>query len=85
MLTKLKFFNNIFYNIGGQNFSLNDIEHGILRNNDNFNGSLISFAKFFIFHKEMSDRSEPRFKQHDPRYLIVQELDPRIHFALNCG
>ena len=36
LFKKLKFFKEYYYNIGGYNFTLNDIEHGILRNNDNF-------------------------------------------------
>lgn len=26
-----------------------------------------------------------RFKENDPRKVLIVKLDPRIHFALNCG
>ncbi len=56
-------------NIGGQRFSLDDIEHGILR------GNRRSRYKFWR-----------QFSDNDPRAsLKVQQMDPRIHFALNCG
>lgn len=45
--------------IGQHSFSLDDIEHGILRG--------------------------VRFEAWDPRAKFVVPLDPRIHFALNCG
>lgn len=32
-LHRLSFFNSIKYNIGGHNFSANDMEHGVLRGN----------------------------------------------------
>lgn len=55
--------------IGGHRFSLDDIEHGILRKNRK---SLYKLCK--------------QFSKRDPRYkLIVEQLDYRIHFALNCG
>ena len=50
-------------NIGSYSFSLDDIEHGILRQN-----------------------ARPRFEKQDDRFqLMVEQVDPRIHFALNCG
>lgn len=55
--------------IGGHRFSLDDIEHGVLRRNRR---SLYKLCK--------------QFSKRDPRYqLLVQKLDYRIHFALNCG
>jgi hypothetical protein len=59
------------YNIGGAVYSLDDIEHGVLRANRG--------------HPAAGGR--PQFGPEDPRRrgLVVQELDPRIHFALNCG
>lgn len=55
--------------IGGHRFSLDDIEHGVLRKNRR---SLYKLCK--------------QFSKKDPRYqLLVQKLDYRIHFALNCG
>ena len=59
------------YNIGGFNFSPDDIEHGILRAN----------------HAHPSGQSEGKFfADSDPRgKLALRSLDPRIHFILNCG
>lgn len=54
----------------GNTFSLDDIEHGILRKNK-FKYSLGYFSNVFI----------PRTVKD----LMVNELDYRIHFALNCG
>jgi len=63
----LVFFDKV--TIGGHRFSLDDIEHGILRRNRR---SLYKFC--------------PQFSKRDPRQvLMVERLDYRIHFALNCG
>lgn len=64
-----RFFRRICYNVGGMEFSADDIEHGILRANQRYPGSL--------WHP---------FGDKDPRYkLIIEPLDPRIHFALVCA
>ena len=68
--TRYKFFSGSSYNIGGEVWSLNDIENGILRSNRS------SMATLYM---------KP-FKQSDPRIkFILKEPEPRIHFALNCG
>jgi hypothetical protein len=65
----LAFFDRAAYRIGGQRFSLADIEHGILRANR-------GFPYFF----------GPHFVSNDPRIAwVIQDADPRIHFALNCA
>jgi len=57
------------YNIGGLVYSLDDIEHGVLRAN-----------------KGHPAANKAQFSNDDPRCnLALQHLDPRIHFALNCG
>ncbi len=56
--------------IAGEKFSLDDIEHGILRRNK-VKWSLGYFSKIFPPKKE--------------KHLSVQKLDYRLHFALNCG
>lgn len=68
---RLFFYSTSSYDIGGHQYSLNDIEHGILRAN------AISPVP----------NSVPQFKvPEDPRLdYIMPSLDPRIHFALNCG
>ncbi len=65
----LGFFSKLKYEIGGYKFSLNDIYHGILRSN-----------------KKPPYHPCKQFKLWDRRKkFIVEELDPRIHFALACG
>ncbi len=62
-------FKRIQYRIGDMFFSPEDIEHGILRGNKRPPNSLFRL-----------------FKKDDRRlHFSVQELDPRIHFALVCA
>jgi hypothetical protein len=72
MLSRLKFFSEVAYRFGHQwTLTANDIEHGILRANRSAPTSL-----FWSYH----------FKKGEPReQLALPQLDPRIHFALNCG
>lgn len=57
------------YNIGGCVYNLDEIEHGVLRAN-----------------KGHPNAGKPEFQESDPRLRVsLTELDPRIHFALNCG
>ncbi|MDN5200779.1 DUF547 domain-containing protein [Fulvivirgaceae bacterium BMA10] len=56
--------------IAGHQFSLDDIEHGILRR------SKMKLALGYL-NKLMVSRPE--------KLLRVSKVDPRIHFALNCG
>lgn len=63
------FFSSVKYNIGGELFSFNDLENGILRAN-----AKPPFGKKVPFgHGDKRQR------------LALQKVDPRIHFALNCG
>jgi len=62
-------FDSAGYNIGGYFFSLNDIEHGILRANAGH--PTIPGGQF--------PQDDPRAK------YMMPELDPRIHFALVCA
>lgn len=57
------------YSIGSETYSLDDIEHGILRCN---RPHPVAVRKPF-------EDSDSRLK------YICKEFDPRIHFALNCG
>ena len=60
------------YNIGGFNFSPDDIEHGILRANKH--------------HPSGGQHGDTYFAVNDLRSkLALPKLDPRIHFILNCG
>lgn len=47
-LERTDFFNLYKYNIGGCNYSLNDIEHGVLRGNDNFGVSKMHTIRLFL-------------------------------------
>ena len=67
---RYKFFSTVAYNIGGQIFTLNDIENGILR------GNRASMATLYL---TPFSKSDPRL-QH-----ALPIVEPRIHFALNCG
>lgn len=64
-----EFFLRVRYDVGGDHFSLADIEHGVLRQNQpSRNQPTAVFAA-----------SDPRLR------WLVSRLDPRIHFALTCG
>jgi hypothetical protein len=63
------FFDRVTYEIGGYYFSLNDIEHGILR------GNRRPPYRLFKPFRGSDTRSE----------LALVPMDPRIHFALVCG
>lgn len=63
------FFSRLKYTIGGHLFSLNDVEHGILRDN-----ARPPYAFFRPFRP-----GDPRLA------FIVSPIDPRIHFTLVCG
>ena len=70
MYQRYKFFAHTCYNIGGHILSLNDIENGILRSN----------------RSSMATLYRKPFSSSDPRLAIaLPTVDPRIHFALNCG
>lgn len=64
------FFKKKTFNVGGELFSLDDIEHGILRHSK-IKWSLGYLNKLFPSKREKN--------------LRVKNLDYRIHFALNCG
>ncbi|XP_065062483.1 uncharacterized protein LOC135689250 isoform X2 [Rhopilema esculentum] len=66
---RYKFFNVVSYVIGGQVYSLNEIENGILRSNRKPLGS---------FRRPFS-KNDPRLQ------VALEEPEPKIHFALVCG
>jgi len=63
------FFNRMIYRIGGYRFSLNDMEHGVLRGNRR--------PPYWLW--KPFGKKDPRVTS------AVQPIDPRIHFALVCG
>jgi hypothetical protein len=63
------FFGRAAYRVGAATFTLEEMEHGLLRNN-----AARAFPPW------------PALARNDPRLaLAVAPVDPRIHFALNCG
>jgi Protein of unknown function, DUF547 len=54
------------YRVSELDFSLDDIEHGVLRENRALNG-------------------RAHFAPDDPKLGFTLPLEPRVHFALNCG
>jgi hypothetical protein len=70
MTSRLKFYASASYIINGLVFSLNDIEHGILRGNK---ASPVPLS------------SKPFSSSEESKRILCLELDPRIHFTLNCG
>lgn len=62
-------FERIAYVVGGYRYSLDDIEHGVLRGNR---------AHFLIPGVRFSP-TDPR------RKFVMERVDARIHFALVCG
>ena len=68
-LRLLAFFRQTAYNVGGQRMTADDIEHGVLRGNRG--------------HPMLPG---PQFASKDPRLpWVVNPVDVRIHFALNCA
>ncbi|HLL53409.1 MAG TPA: DUF547 domain-containing protein, partial [Myxococcaceae bacterium] len=69
LLLHLRLFSRAAYAVGGQRYSLNLIEHGLLRGNQTVPPLPFRAAK-----------------TGDPRLAAApRRLEPRIHFALNCG
>ena len=64
-----RFFRRVSYEIGGCHFSLNDMEHGILRGNRRPPYRLLKPFR----------NGDPRLA------FAALPMDPRIHFALVCG
>lgn len=64
------FFSSEQITLAGEQLSLDDIEHGIIR------GSKVKWSLGLI-QDPFADDFEKTFR--------VEETDPRIHFALNCG
>jgi hypothetical protein len=76
---RLKFFGNASYQIDGERFSLDDIEHGILRGNAPKPTNLFSILGLSFLAPKTFSEADPRNR------LAISPVDPRIHFALNCG
>ncbi|CAL8321022.1 unnamed protein product [Merluccius merluccius] len=69
MWQRYRFFNYVSYLIGGEVFTLQDIENGVLRGNRK---GMAQFLRPF-------SKSDPRLQ------MALPDAEPLIHFALNCG
>ncbi|XP_034430382.1 uncharacterized protein zgc:152951 isoform X2 [Hippoglossus hippoglossus] len=69
MWSRYRFFNYVSYLIGGEVFTLQDIENGVLRGNKK---GLAQFRRPF-------SNTDPRLQ------VALPNAEPLIHFALNCG
>ena len=71
LFERKQLFNTAAYNIGGRVYTLDIIEHGVLRCNRPSNGPF----------------AQNPLRERDARVqcTLPEPLDPRIHFALNCG
>ena len=69
LLWHLRVFDRVAYRVGRHDYPLNLIENGILRAN-----------------RRPPFRFRPPLRRSDPRLAAApSRIDPRIHFALNCG
>jgi len=84
LVNRFSFYNHYKYNVGGMNFSLDDIEHGVLRGNVSLIKSMLGIKGYRF------DINDPRQKlansgsKIDGKFIEGRK-EPRIHFALNCG
>ncbi|XP_068185195.1 uncharacterized protein zgc:152951 [Antennarius striatus] len=69
MWQRYTFFNNVSYLIGGEVFTLQDIENGVLRGN----------------RKGLAQLLRPFSKTDPRLQVALPDAEPLIHFALNCG
>nr|XP_046259490.1 uncharacterized protein zgc:152951 [Scatophagus argus] len=69
MWQRYRFFNYVSYLIGGEVFTLQDIENGVLRGN----------------RKGISQLLKPFSKTDPRLQVALPDAEPLIHFALNCG
>uniref|UniRef100_A0A3Q0QS32 Zgc:152951 n=1 Tax=Amphilophus citrinellus TaxID=61819 RepID=A0A3Q0QS32_AMPCI len=69
MWQRYRFFNYVSYLIGGEVFTLQDIENGILRGN----------------RKGVAQLRRPFSKTDPRLQVALPDAEPLIHFALNCG
>lgn len=63
------FFQRVRYQVGAHSFSLDEIEHGILRGN----------------RRPPAGNAPPFKQNDPRLAFALPQADPRVHFALNCG
>jgi hypothetical protein len=81
LIERADFYTSYKYNIGGHNYTLNDIAHGVFRGNSSMGIDATSTVlEFTLGTKARNDR----FSGHDGRRkFVLLYLDPRTHFVLN--
>jgi len=62
-LARLNWFANIKYVIGGQQYSSNDIEHGVLRSNKPSPANILSLVGLSKFAPKTFKKGDPRMSQ----------------------
>lgn len=67
--SRKSFFTRPLMRLSGEEWSLDDIEHGILRGN----------VSLIILKRPQIDSESPKLG------FVLKKMDPRIHGALNCG
>lgn len=79
-LERVSFFSSVKYNIGGSDYSADDMENGVLRGNRPAASNLWALVGLpGLSGGQFPDKSDPR------RGKVVSEPDARVHFALVCG
>ncbi len=76
---RLRWYDSVSYSIGGFIFNLNDVEHGILRANAPSPANILSLLGAAKWAPKTFGASDQR------KNFSLTKVDPRIHFALNCG
>ena len=76
---RLRWYDSVSYSIGGLTFNLNDVEHGILRANAPSPANILSLLGASKWAPKTFGASDKR------KSFSLTRVDPRIHFALNCG
>lgn len=70
LAARLALFKTAAYNVGGRVYTLDEMEHGVLRGN---RAGPVPFAP------------RPFADDEARRQVALADVDPRVHFALNCG
>ncbi|GIL48823.1 hypothetical protein Vafri_5253 [Volvox africanus] len=77
---RASFFSRIAkYNVGGLDYSADDLENGVLRDNRAGASNLFNLLGIHRFAGGHWTSADPRLAK------VVRPVDPRIHFALVCG
>ena len=74
LIARLNWFANIKYVVGGQEYSSNDIEHGVLRNNKPSPANLLSLVGLSSIAPKTFQPRDPRLSQVPPVHASVRNL-----------